>query len=79
MAFHEAERTRFNDWIDEMVGNVISRNLGTAEFRAEYVKAASLYKRVAVSDPKLASELWLSTMMMSYTFARGIAKEFSKS
>jgi hypothetical protein len=78
MSYQETERIRFNQWIDELVGNVISRNLGTAEFRAEYVKAANLYKRVAEFDPKLASDLWLSTMMVSYTFALGIARDLVK-
>ena len=63
---------RFNEEMDELVANVISNNLGTPEFRTEYVKAANLYKRVAEYDVELASELLPSTMMFAYTFALGI-------
>jgi len=48
---------RFDQKMDELLANVIGQNLGTPEFRTEYVKATNLYKRVAEYDVELASEL----------------------
>lgn len=69
------DRVRFGRWVGELVANVTARNLLTQEFRAEYVKAANPYKRVAEYDPDLASELFFSAMMLSYTFAVGVTKK----
>ena len=37
----------FNQHMDKLVENLISRNLVSSEYRVEYVKAAGLYRRVA--------------------------------
>jgi hypothetical protein len=59
------ELDKFNRRMDELVENVISRNLVSPEYRAEYVKAAGLYRRVAEYDPRLAQEFLLSTTMLT--------------
>ena len=69
---------RFNQEMDELVANLISNNLGTPEFRTEYVKATNLYKRVAEYDVELASELLPNTMMFAYTFAVGIVNKVAE-
>ena len=50
---------KFNGMIDGLVDKILAENIGTPEFRAAYVKLASLSKRVAILDAKLAVELFL--------------------
>jgi hypothetical protein len=68
----ETERIRFDRRMDELVRHVVSQDIGTPEFRTEYVKAANLLKRVADYDPELASELLLTIWMCAYHFAIGV-------
>ena len=78
MAEQKADLVRFNRRLDELVDNVMGSNLGTAEFRAEYVKATNLYRRVAVYDVGLASDLFLSALMFSYHFKLDICNKVLK-
>lgn len=71
----ENERIRFNERIDGLVRHAISQDIGSPEFRAEYVKAAGLLKRVAEYNPELASELLLSLWMYAYHFALGVTSK----
>ncbi|MDV3277114.1 MAG: hypothetical protein LYZ69_01435 [Nitrososphaerales archaeon] len=68
----EMSRIAFDRRVDGLVSNVMKQDLLSPEFRTEYVKATSLFKRVAEFDPGLASELFFSAMMLSYTFAVGV-------
>ena len=77
MAVQTSDRTRFNQQMDKLVENVVSRNLVSPEYRAEYVKAAGLFKRVAETDPQLAQELLFSATMLSYYFAIGVISKFT--
>ena len=61
--------------MDELVENVLGQNLLTPEFRAEYVKAVSLYRRVAEYDTELAWELFVSTAMYCYSFFDGVIEK----
>ena len=79
MKYQSAELTRFNKRIDELVENVISRDLVSPEFRREYVRAVSLLRQVAEYDTQLAAELLVSMAVVSYTFGIGVIKEASKS
>jgi len=63
--------------MDELAQNVASRNLGTPEFRVEYIKATNLYKKVAQFDVDLAGELFINTVMFCYTFGIGVLREHS--
>ena len=79
MTNQELDKIRFNARMDSLVENVIARNLLSPEFRAEYVKAADLYRRVADHDARLASEILFSSMMLCYHFAvASTAKVFEK-
>ena len=56
----------------------MTNNLGTPEFRAEYVKATNLYRQVAVYDVGLASDLFVSTLMFSYHLALDVCNKALK-
>ncbi len=55
--------------MDELVQNVISNDLGTPSFRAQYVRTCDLLRRVADHDPALARELLVEVLMFGYKFA----------
>ncbi len=67
----------FNQRMEEQAQRVVRDNVGTPEFRAEYVKSTNLYKRVAKYDVDLAGELFVSTVIFCYTFGIGFLKEHS--
>ncbi len=71
----KTELDRFNRRMDELVSHVIRNDVGSPEFRTEYLKAVNLYKRVAQYDVELAWELLPSTMMFAYTFAIGVTSK----
>jgi hypothetical protein len=75
MEQQKQNQAQFSKKMDQLVQNVISQNVGTPEFRAEYVKATNLYRRVAEYDVQLAQELLLSTFMFAYTFAIGTTEK----
>jgi hypothetical protein len=68
-------RARFNSGMDRLVENVVKQNLGTSEYRAEYVKMTGLLRRVADYDPELAADLFTSAMMLSYFFCLGVQEK----
>ena len=72
------DRTRFNHRMDELVAHVIREDVLTPEFREQYVKATGLYRRVAEYDVDLAWDLFVSTMMFSYTFGVGVTSKILK-
>ena len=72
------DQISFNKRMDELIQNVLSQNLLTPEFRAEYVKAMNLYRRVAEYDTQLAWDILDSTFMYCCTFSLGIIEKFGK-
>ena len=58
----------FNRKMDGLVENILARNLGTPEFRAQHVRAVNLCRRVAEHDVDLASELFFTFIMLGIHF-----------
>ncbi|MGP8125135.1 MAG: hypothetical protein ACLQEQ_04600 [Nitrososphaerales archaeon] len=75
MSNQRPDLVRFNRRMDELIENVVGQNLLTPEFRAQYVKAVGLYRRVAESDTELAWDLFVSTAMYSYSFFEGLIEK----
>jgi len=73
-----AVKARFNPRMDELVAHVTREDLLTPEFREQYVKATSLYRRVAEYDVDLAWDLFVSTMVFSYTFGVAVTLKILK-
>lgn len=64
------DKYRRREQLDSSFETRLSQSLGRVDFRREYVKAINVYRRIATYDVRLAKEVFVSTLMFAYTFAR---------
>ncbi len=64
MTLDTSERVRFNIYLDGVLSNMYDRDLFSQDFRKQFSKMVSLYRRIAEYDVKLAQEVSIEAMIL---------------
>jgi hypothetical protein len=65
---------QFNRTMDEVITRLVTGDIFSAEFRSQFIKGITYYRRVAEFDPELAVDILVNTLMVGRAMALWAAK-----